>query len=362
MNMNSRFPSLNGWRAISILLVLGNHTPVVLGFPPAHSYFFTTWIDGNLGVRFFFSISGFLITWLMLAEEAENKKVSLKNFYIRRTLRIWPVYFVYVAIFLIFQVCGRNYQSPDAWRGVFTFTRNFHDQVSGSAGDWGTAHLWSLSIEEQFYLFWPIAFCFIGRRERIGVLFAAILFAVGFRTIELFGLYDRRHSHYLFQDYSTFNYLDCLAWGCLAAFALAAYRGRLEALTRKYSAPIFSVCFSMILIPYLVRMGNGIQSIGFIGLLLHSVLCPGWMVYRVLNYKWMDRIGVLSYSIYIWQEFVWFMWPLSLGKVWFMWIPATLAVAWISYEFLEKPFFVLRSKFRNPHMKISQAVKLLPGL
>jgi peptidoglycan/LPS O-acetylase OafA/YrhL len=360
--MNDRFASVNGWRAISILLVLGNHTPVILGFPPAHSHFFATWIDGNLGVRFFFSISGFLITWFMLAEAAERKEISLKNFYIRRSLRIWPVYFAYVAIFLGFQICGRNDQSGDAWRGVFTFTRNFHDQITGNDGDWATAHLWSLSIEEQFYLFWPISFCYFGKRGRIGFLVAAILFSIGFRTIELFGLYDRHHSHYLFQEYSTFNYLDCLAWGCLGAFALAAHRVRLETFARKHSAVVFALCFSMVLFPYLLRFGNGIQAIGFVGLLLHSVLCPGWVFYRVLNNKWMDRIGILSYSIYIWQEFVWFMWPPYLGKVWFLWIPAAIGVAWISYEILEKPFFALRSKFRNPDMKIPQTVKCLPGL
>jgi peptidoglycan/LPS O-acetylase OafA/YrhL len=181
--MNRRFPSLNGWRAISILLVLGNHTPVIPGFPPEHRYFFTTWIDGNLGVRFFFSISGFLITWLMLAEEAEYKRVSLKNFYIRRSLRIWPVYFAYVAVSLVLQVTGRCSQSADAWRGVLTFTRNFHDETAGAPGDFVTAHLWSLSIEEQFYLFWPFIFCFIGARQRIGVLLAAIMLTIYFRLI-----------------------------------------------------------------------------------------------------------------------------------------------------------------------------------
>jgi peptidoglycan/LPS O-acetylase OafA/YrhL len=355
--MNRRFPSLNGWRAISILLVLGNHTPVIPGFPPEHRYFFTTWIDGNLGVRFFFSISGFLITWLMLAEEAEYKRVSLKNFYIRRSLRIWPVYFAYVAVSLVLQVTGRCSQSADAWRGVLTFTRNFHDETAGAPGDFVTAHLWSLSIEEQFYLFWPFIFCFIGARQRIGVLLAAILFSIGFRTVELFGLYDRHHAHYLFQTYSTFNYLDCLAWGCLGAFALAAARAKLTAFAEKHSAAIFPVCFSMVFIPWLVRLGAGIQTVGFVGLLLHSVLCPEWMFYRVLNYKWMDRIGVWSYSIYIWQEFVWWLWPPFLEKVWFLWIPATCGLAWLSYEFLEKPFFALRSKFHDPGMKFSRLFK-----
>jgi peptidoglycan/LPS O-acetylase OafA/YrhL len=360
--MKGPFPSLNGWRAISILLVLGNHTPGIPGFPASYGEFFTTWLDGNLGVRFFFTISGFLITWLMLAEEAEHKSVSLKNFYIRRSLRIWPVYFVYAAIFLILQAAGCVSQSGEAWRGVFTFTRNFHDQITGSDGDWTTAHFWSVSIEEQFYLLWPLIFCFFGKRKRIGFLLAAILFSVGFRTVELLGLYDRNHSHYLFQTYSTFNYLDCLGWGCLGAFALAAGGVKLEAFEKKNSAIVFSICFSMVFFPYLARVGEGIQALGFIGLLLQSVLSPGWIFYRLLNSKWMDRVGIWSYSIYVWHIFVWWLWPAFLEKVWFLWIPATFGMAWLSYGFLEKPLLGLRSKFRDPRVKISQSFKFRPIL
>ncbi len=354
MGTKGQFPSLNGWRAVSILLVLGHHTPDIAGFPWKHSLDIQTFLDGNLGVRFFFIISGFLITWLMLSEETATGKVSLKNFYIRRTLRIWPVYFTFVILLFILQRAGFVHQSMGAWRGLLTFTRNFHDDVTDNTGDVISVHCWSLSVEEQFYLFWPLIFCFLGKGGRIGFLVFAILFSFGFRTIELLGLYDRHHSHFLFQQFSPFNYLDCLGWGCLGSIALTFQKSRIESLVLKSPAIWFSICFVLILIPYLAQMGKGLQALGFIGLLLHSVISPQWGFYRVLNLGWMVKIGILSYSIYIWQQLIWMLWPASLGKIWFLWIPTAFGIAWVSYEFLEKPFFTLRAKFRDPHMNISQ--------
>ncbi|HEX3625872.1 MAG TPA: acyltransferase [Verrucomicrobiae bacterium] len=344
--MSGRFPSLNGWRAVSILLVLGSHTQYIVGPTPAQSHFFATWLDGNLGVRFFFSISGFLITWLMLVEETEHKGVGLKNFYIRRCLRIWPVYFSFVAVVLAFQLSGFKSQSAESWRGLLTFTRNFYDLNAGVHSDFLTTHIWSLSVEEQFYVFWPLAFCFLGNCGRIVILAFAICLSVAFRTIGVLGLYDRHLDHFLFQNDSTFNYLDCIGWGCLGAFALARNKLKIQAFTKTNSTLVFLTCASMVLIPYLAQFGKGIQAVGFIGLILHSVLCPDWAFYRLLNRPWMERIGILSYSLYVWQELVWYLWPAFLGKVWVLWIPMTFGIAWVSYNVLETPFFSLRSKFR----------------
>ena len=356
-----QLPSLNGWRAVSIFMVLGCHTAMMSAVSPKISHLLGSLFDGNLGVRFFFTISGFLITWLMLKEETKFDRVCLKNFYIRRTLRIWPVYLIFLIVLGTLQASGIVIQHGSAWRGLLTFTRNFYDKTTGNIEDYVSSHCWSLSIEEQFYLFWPLIFYFLTTKQRIWFLISTILFSIGFKTIYVLGFYDRHHSHFLFQDYSTFNYLDCLSWGCLGAFGITLRKTTLEALFKKYPSIFFSISFSMVLIPYLFGLGQGIQALGFIILLLHSVVSPAWLFYRILNLKWMNRIGILSYSIYIWHQLIWWLWPKSLEEVWVLWIPLTLGIAWISYEFLEKPFFALRTKFHDPKMKISRALDTSPA-
>src|SRR5258708_5165477 len=156
-----QLPSFNGWRAVAILLVLGQHIPSTNGFPPRYFDSVHNFFDGNLGVRFFFTISGFLITWLMLKEENEFGSASLKNFYTRRALRILPVYLTCIIAMALVQILGIVAQKGFTWLQLLTFTRNFYQ--TGHAEDPISAHFWSLSVEEQFYFMWPVVFLLLGR-------------------------------------------------------------------------------------------------------------------------------------------------------------------------------------------------------
>src|SRR5688572_6248603 len=145
----SRLQSLDGWRALSVILVLGGHSERVYRGSAKWITVFR-WSEGALGVLFFFVISGFLITLLLIAENDRNGGISLKHFYIRRALRILPVYFAFLLTIAALQYFTPYSQSWVAWLGNLTFTQNF----LGSPHP--TAHLWSLSVEEQFYLLWPV--------------------------------------------------------------------------------------------------------------------------------------------------------------------------------------------------------------
>ncbi len=341
---STQLPSLNGWRAVSICLVLGCHVPCVTGFPSIWGKLLIPLFDGDLGVRFFFTISGFLITWLMLREENECGTISLKHFYIRRALRILPVYLACLFVLAILEWNGVIYQSRAVWIQLLTFTRNFHQ----------TAHLeflvsgpfWSLSVEEQFYLVWPFFFLILGRQynRRIVFLICMVLLSIIWKCVAILGCYSR-YFYFLFDGHSSFLYVDCIAYGCIGAILLATRKTSLIQFFLKNPLLITVLVLFFLLIPEIMGIGKGLQSLAFIFLLMQSVLFPQMVLYQFLNSRWLVVIGILSYSIYIWHMAIFQIWPFP--KLWFLALPVALFVSGVSYFYLEKPFFTLRAKYRR---------------
>ena len=197
-------------------MVLGEHAIYTFDCPPKVGKFLDTYFDGSLGVRFFFVISGFLITYLLLKEHAQTGKLSLQNFYARRALRILPVYFVYLAVVFALQLLTPYHQPGITWVGNLTFTTNFLPT------NWTTAHLWSLAVEEQFYLLWPLILTLAGPqnlRRVLSLLCVPIIAAPVCRAISYFPMQPAVIRPF-FQSYSFFYQFDSLAVGCLAAVLL----------------------------------------------------------------------------------------------------------------------------------------------
>ncbi|HVG40283.1 MAG TPA: acyltransferase, partial [Chitinophagaceae bacterium] len=114
--MNKLLPSINGLRAISILLVIISHVAV---------YYQADWFIGQFGVNVFFILSGYLITRLLLVEEESKGTINLKKFYVRRTLRIFPAYYFMLLVYFILQVAGIIYLNSFAWLTALTYTKYF---------------------------------------------------------------------------------------------------------------------------------------------------------------------------------------------------------------------------------------------
>ncbi|HWD98258.1 MAG TPA: acyltransferase, partial [Bryobacteraceae bacterium] len=160
-------PSLDGLRALSIALVLLAHARGTRGFP--------AWLSspsiadhGALGVQIFFVISGFLITSLLLAEKARTGTISLGLFYARRTLRIFPPFYAFLGMIALGR-CFGAFQLQ--WANLFAAAAYAMNYVAG--GVWITGHIWSLSVEEQFYLAWPLLLKLAGTKRALRL--AAIL-------------------------------------------------------------------------------------------------------------------------------------------------------------------------------------------
>jgi peptidoglycan/LPS O-acetylase OafA/YrhL len=345
---------------LSILLVLSAHSDRVSGHP---AFLDLQWVhmlnDGDLGVRCFFTISGLLITWLLLVEHDAKGRVSLKRFYLRRALRILPVCFALLTVLLCLQLWTPFHQTVGTWIANFTFTTNYFP------GSWCSGHLWSLSVEEQFYLLWPGLFVLGRLADRPGValrlLCLPLLIAPACRLMTYKGYYPEALA-IVFAPFSFFNYFDCLAIGCISAILLRHHRKELQAWLMGRPMLAAGVGLAALALPYLLARSDvpgrlvlpskpTFQAIGISLLLLQSILLPRSGFYRGLNWKWICHLGVLSYSLYIWQQlFCADPATYGLSAVWWLsfpgWLVPVFATACASYYLLERPLFRLRSRFR----------------
>ena len=226
-----KLPSLDGWRAVAIALVFLSHFTGTRGFSPPS--WWTQVFQGNLGVRMFFVISGLLITYLLLLEADRRGRPSLRSFYTRRVLRIFPVYFLYLGVVFALTAAGLYTDTATAWIGSLTFTRNLIGQPQSLTG-----HYWSLSVEEQFYVVWPVTIVALRLWERprlaIGLLLVPVALCPIVRSNIIQVRWPNEWIDRALNLLSTARYADSLAVGCIGAFAYRQYRGRLKPIASQW--------------------------------------------------------------------------------------------------------------------------------
>ena len=351
-----RLPCLDGWRCLSILLVLVGHSREVSGYDPN----WDTWVrwlpDGRFGVEVFFVISGFLITFLLLKEREKTGVVSLKMFYIRRALRILPAYITFLLALLALCLFTSLSLTHSQWISLLTFTVIYSEPPCG--------HIWSLSVEEQFYLLWPFIFLWgLLKKEFPKTLFIILLAPL--IIAPLFRVYGYLHpSTLLFHKRSFLTCCDSLAVGCLLGMLTGSYGTEIEAFVKRRPALLIIFGLLMIVIPLVasrllilgfltVPFTVTFNAIGVALLILVSLIRPDLLFFRFLEWKPIVALGVISYSLYLWQE-LFCTNPILYGfKVapWFLrfpyWIVASFCAAVISYNFIEKPFISLKSRIQS---------------
>ena len=335
MTQTSRFPVLDGWRAIAIGLVIWHHATT--GFYANEDLYYQTSKSqlGAFGVDIFFGLSGLLISALLLREYRQKGAISLVGFYTRRIFRILPPCFAFLL------VAGRLglIQSPLELASCLAFFRNY---LPVSLGGYYTGHLWSLAVEEHFYLFWPALLVWLTTRDLSGRAVAYISIFFG-----LWRVYDAQtgatarllpgvNTHFR-SDLRA----DALLWGCYIAFLLAT-PGATERLRKHLNAPVVAIAtaaalacvlfYSMLAMLWFAMLVPMILA----GTMLH----PEWRFCRVLESSLIRFVGRISYSLYIWQEL--FLTPGWMPKLGVLqqqpWnLIATFAVATASYYLIEKP-------------------------
>ena len=302
----------------------------------------------DLGVRVFFVISGFLITTLLLKEQAQSGSISLGLFYIRRAFRILPAFFLFIGCVALLSVFGVTPVPAYSWLYVLTYTVNF---APFPPFVWVLIHLWSLSVEEQFYMMWPLVMKIARPRTFIAVAILAV-----FANPLVHGLH--KFLGVQLPGYGPFP-LVCgpIAMGCLVAI----WAGKLTRLIvcSKFLSDTRVLVFTLLLIAVLDAIPQASASTVLLVILTNSLLtfCVARLVFiptgitgRVLNSAPFVLLGKLSYSLYLWQEL--FLNPNHPSNppipVPF---PANylliFAAASASYWGLEVRFLGLRRKFRN---------------
>lgn len=323
-----RIPSLDGLRGLSIWAVILAHVSNHFQAPVLQEHLFESgvWVLAYFGVTVFFVISGFLITSLLISEYDRSSRIDLGHFYRRRAVRILPASLVYIAVVL---VLGSATWAQSAYALTFTTSYFFKQAYTP------LQQLWSLSVEEQFYLLWPLIFLFgVRSAKRCG--WAVMVLCP---LLRLF----LEHRGYPEVGHLAPAIADSIGAGCL----LALYYDKVRALVLRYfvSGPRFALlCLTSLLASELVFKFNLWEIWGIVPVMIALIM--GAAIERrdwILNAGPLVWSGLLSYSLYLWQQpFLVLKGPLDFLSVRLL---ATFAAAYLSYRFIERPVLnILRPK------------------
>jgi peptidoglycan/LPS O-acetylase OafA/YrhL len=329
-----RIAVLDGWRGIAILMVIISHA--------CQRTRFNTIVFGNLGflgVDIFFVLSGYVITRSLLLEQERTGSFSLVQFYRRRAFRILPTAFAFLALLVILsRLMNLGNMSGQSFAASALFFRNYWGSLHTTSAIY-TGHFWSLSIEEQFYCFWPVLLLFLGSRR--AVWFAAFI-AAGCASWRLYSMIHYGGHDWKFQSLRTEYRLDGLLIGCILAilFTKLSVRAFIHRNFPK-EAPLFCAC--LILLIYQMNQGfPSLTSYLLIGVAISStLLVEEGLAYKWLTGRWLVWVGTISFSLYVWQalflESPFAHSPFGPLGIFPFSIIAVFATAAASHYFLEKP-------------------------
>jgi peptidoglycan/LPS O-acetylase OafA/YrhL len=367
------FPNLNGIRFIAAFLVILHHIEQYKSFLHFPNYYAEPntvpfiEIIGHLGVILFFVLSGFLITFLLLSEEKAFATISIKKFYVRRILRIWPLYFLIIVVALFILPHIDIFTLPGFGKGavynnlllkILFYVFFLPNLVFAKFGVVPFAsHTWSIGTEEQFYLIWPVLMKFL-RKHRITVMF---VIAIGYILVHGLLLSNYTGQAVITKFWELFS-IDCMAIGGIYAILLFKKDRLLKLLMNNY---LFY--FILLFVIALIIKGQYIpqKTIGGFVLDIHNEFYAVLFGIIILNFAANDKIkislenrlfnylGNISYGLYMYHpigimlslyiaisiNFIsnWLLYPLS--------VLTTITLAGLSYKYFETYFLKFKAKF-----------------
>jgi peptidoglycan/LPS O-acetylase OafA/YrhL len=279
-------PTLDGWRAVAILLVIVSHQPQVTS-PRVKGL-------GPVGVSLFFGLSGLLICNRLLAERRRHGRIDLGGFYVRRAARILPPALAYLAVLAALTAAGVLVITGHELRACLLFYRNY------AGGGWYTDHFWSLAVEEHFYLAFPALLVLTGPRRCAAAAVGLALAVTAWRWADgRWGLVTGTPG-WPRPYFRTDCRLDELLLGCAAALVAERYADRLHGWPAQAAGAV-----GLALLAARVA-GAPVPGLALAALvpwaLLGTVVRPRAPLGRVLDWAPLAWVGRMSYSLYLWQQ------------------------------------------------------------
>jgi peptidoglycan/LPS O-acetylase OafA/YrhL len=348
-----QLPGLNALRFYAAFSVLVGHIcnnfgelrTQVSSFPLLNAFL----LDPQSAVNLFFVLSGFLITYLLLREKSQNGKISVRKFYLRRILRIWPLYYsvLFICTFLLPFVLGPSYSLYS-----FPFSKEILliTMLPNFVGELGPlSHLWSIGLEEQYYLSWPWVVKHEDNFQKIalGIVLVKIMITP---VIMILG------------NSAITNLFLTLRFECMAIGAMGAYFYYCQHPLMKTICSIpgkLVVCLGMIYLATqdvpLTEPVVLIVSVLFLMLIINIV--SNKQIGQAFDHPWLDRLGKVSYGIYMFHYpivylviFTLYTYHIPEGLtyteiLYSAAITITLGLAFASYYLFERPFLRLKDRF-----------------
>lgn len=328
----SYIPTLNGWRAVAISLVIAAHSATMLENSGTQigAKLANLFNHAGIGVDVFFSISGFLICTLLLNEKQQTGTIALSRFYIRRTFRILPPLFAYLAMLIVLRSSGLIPAiEPQEILTSALFVRNYFP-----AGSWYTGHFWTLAIEEHFYLFVPIVLSMLSWKAGLRFAISVVVCCAIVRWAEFAFLPEMK------VEFRTEARIDAIMYGAIGAFLVFHSRSRVQQLltplrTIGIFLAIIVACYLFPAMPVRRTLMAMAMPLPIIFTVLHAETIFG----RILELRPIQWIGKLSYSLYIWQMLflVPYDRPLGLLQGFPLAFVGAFGCAVFSYYLIERP-------------------------
>ena len=331
---HGRVAAIDGLRGLAILSVVLAHCFGIPGFPFPASILSNAL--GNLGVRLFFVLSGFLITSLLLSEEMRSGTISLSGFYLRRSFRIFPAFYVYLGIVAFLAALGIIQLSRHSFLTAAVYLSNYIPYYSA---EHEVRHFWSLAVEEQFYLLWPLLFLLL-RSKRKTLLLSVLVVLPVWRIL----IYS--HTAWGFAETIDRRFdavADTLATGCLLA-VLNARPEQITNLRRLVDSPWrFAILSVGVLTAFTAErprtyygVGQTVINLCLAVLIDRVVRWPDSQMAKFFRASWLVFTGRISYSLYLWQQIF-----LRQGLPDTIWVPLAVPfsfmAAYVSFRVIEQP-------------------------